>query len=67
VIFETVFTLERTYKQSKEAIRNTFLPLIELPGIVLPGKCHLRKANLRLQRQDRRVGDIDHDLSRPGA
>jgi len=38
VIFETVFTLERFYNQSKEAIRGAFLPLIELPGIVLPGK-----------------------------
>lgn len=43
VIFETVFTLERSYKQSKEAIRNTFLPLIELPGIVLPGKHRFRQ------------------------
>jgi len=43
VIFETVFTLERFYKQSKEAIRDTFLPLIELPGIVLPGKRRFRQ------------------------
>ena len=43
VIFETVFTLERVYKQSREAIRDTFLPLIELPGIVLPGKRRFRK------------------------
>ena len=43
VIFETVFTLERVYKQSKEAIRNAFLPLIELPGIILPGKRRVRR------------------------
>jgi uncharacterized protein len=43
VIFETVFTLERRYKQSKEAIRGTFLPLIELPGIELPGKRRFRQ------------------------
>jgi predicted nucleic acid-binding protein len=43
VIFETVFTLERVYKQSREAIRDAFLPLIELPGIVLPGKRRFRK------------------------
>ena len=43
VIFETVFTLERFYKQSKEAIRDAFLPLVELPGIVLPGKRRFRK------------------------
>ena len=43
VIFETVFTLERVYKQSKEGIRDAFLPLIELPGIVLPGKRRFRQ------------------------
>jgi predicted nucleic acid-binding protein len=43
VIFETVFTLERVYKQSKVAIRDAFLPLIELPGIVLPGKRRFRQ------------------------
>ena len=43
VVFETVFTLERFYKQSKEAIRGAFLPLIELPGIVLPGKRRFRQ------------------------
>jgi len=43
VIFETVFTLERVYKQSKEAIRNAFLPLIELTGIILPGKRRVRR------------------------
>ena len=43
VVFETVFTLERSYKQSKGAIRDNFLPLIELPGIVLPGKRRFRQ------------------------
>ncbi len=43
VIFETVFTLERYYHQPKAAIRDAFLPLIELPGIVLPGKRRFRK------------------------
>jgi predicted nucleic acid-binding protein len=43
VIFETVFTLERRYKQSKEAIREAFLPLIELSGIELPGKRRFRQ------------------------
>jgi uncharacterized protein len=43
IVFETVFTLERFYKQSKEAIRGAFLPLIELPGIVLPGKRRFRR------------------------
>jgi predicted nucleic acid-binding protein len=38
VIFETVFTLERFYKLKKESIRDVLLPLLDLPGIVLPGK-----------------------------
>jgi predicted nucleic acid-binding protein len=43
VIFETVFTLERSYHQEKAAIRDTVLPLLELPGVVLPGKRRYRK------------------------
>ncbi|HEU4792468.1 MAG TPA: PIN domain-containing protein [Nitrolancea sp.] len=43
VIFEAVFTLERHYRHSKVAIRETLLPLIELPGIVLPGKRRYRQ------------------------
>lgn len=38
VIFEAVFTLQKFYKQPKAAIRDAMLPLIELPGIILPGK-----------------------------
>ena len=44
VIFETVFTLEQTYKQGKRRIRDSLLPLIELPGIVLPSKARMRQA-----------------------
>jgi len=44
VIFETVFTLQRTYKVSKTAIAQALLPLIELPGIVLPNKRRYRTA-----------------------
>jgi predicted nucleic acid-binding protein len=43
VIFETVFTLQRTYHQPKAKIREALLPLIELSGIVLPGKRRFRK------------------------
>ncbi len=43
VIFETVFTLQRHYRQPKAKIRDALLLLIELPGIILPGKRHLRK------------------------
>jgi uncharacterized protein len=43
VIFETVYTLQRSYRELKSDIRSAFLPLIELPGIVLPGKRRFRK------------------------
>jgi predicted nucleic acid-binding protein len=43
VIFETVFTLERFYRQPKATIRDALLPLLELSGIVLPGKRRFRK------------------------
>lgn len=43
VVCETVFTLQRGYKQERSAIAEALLPLIELPGIVLPGKRAYRK------------------------
>jgi predicted nucleic acid-binding protein len=54
VIFETVFTLQRFYGQSRSAIRDALLPLIELPGIELPGKRRLRRAFALY---------VDHNLS----
>ncbi|MDP9372772.1 MAG: PIN domain-containing protein [Chloroflexota bacterium] len=38
VIFETVFTLQRSYRHPKAAIGAALMPLIDLPGIILPGK-----------------------------
>jgi predicted nucleic acid-binding protein len=43
VIFETVFILHRQYGRSKEGIRDAIMPLIELPGVVLPGKRRYRR------------------------
>jgi len=43
VVFETVFTLQRQYGHSKVAIRESLVPLIELPGIVLSGKQRFRQ------------------------
>ena len=43
VIFETVFTLQRSYQQPRDRIATALLPLIELPGIVLPGKRAYRR------------------------
>jgi len=44
VVFECVFTLERTYKRAKADIAAVLLPLIELPGLLLPGKRTFRAA-----------------------
>ncbi len=43
VVFETVYVLERSYRQPKTMIRDIVLPLLELPGIVLRGKRRLRR------------------------
>jgi predicted nucleic acid-binding protein len=56
VIFEAVYTLQRTYKVPKADIRANLLPIIELPGLVLPGK-----------RRFRRVFDLYVDLNLPFA
>ncbi|MBI3927874.1 MAG: PIN domain-containing protein [Armatimonadetes bacterium] len=41
VVFEAVFTLQRHYGLPRARIRDILLPLLQLPGIVLPGKRHL--------------------------
>jgi predicted nucleic acid-binding protein len=38
VIFEAVFTLQRSYGVPRHMIAEALLPLIELTGVVLPGK-----------------------------
>jgi predicted nucleic acid-binding protein len=38
VVFEVVFTLTRSYRQPKAAVRDAVLALLDLSGIVLPGK-----------------------------
>ena len=44
VVFETVYTLQSFYKETRSAIRETLLPLINLPGIVLPDKQRYARA-----------------------
>jgi len=44
VIFETVFTLQRTYHVPRGDIATALLALIELPGMVLVGKRRFRVA-----------------------
>ena len=43
VIFETVFTLSRTYKKSPQEIRDAILPILDLPTIAMPGKAIVRE------------------------
>jgi predicted nucleic acid-binding protein len=38
VIFEVVFTLTRSYRHPKAAVRDAVLALLDLPGFILPGK-----------------------------
>jgi predicted nucleic acid-binding protein len=38
VIFETVFTLQKTYKVPRQQIRTLLTPIIGLKGLRLPGK-----------------------------
>jgi predicted nucleic acid-binding protein len=38
VVFEAVFTLQSFYKVPRADIRNTLLPLLQLPGLKLPRK-----------------------------
>lgn len=42
VIFETVFTLHRSYKYPRDRIAAALLAIIELPGVILPGKGQYR-------------------------
>ena len=44
VVFETVFTLERTYKQPRPAIQAILLPLLLLSTLTLPNKRRMRRA-----------------------
>lgn len=43
VVFETVLLLECSYKHPKSTIRANVLPLLSLPGLVLPGKDRFRR------------------------
>lgn len=38
VVFETVFTLQSHYRVPRVVIKDGMLPILDLPGVVLPGK-----------------------------
>ena len=44
VVFEAIFTLERSYRLPKAEIRLAVLPLIDLPGVRLSRKDRIRRA-----------------------
>jgi predicted nucleic acid-binding protein len=44
VVFETVHILERIMRQPKAKIRDQLIALLDLTGVVLPGKRRLRRA-----------------------
>lgn len=44
VIFETVYLLEKQYKIPRSLVHDGLLALLDLPGIVLPGKRRIRDA-----------------------
>ncbi|MEX1255807.1 MAG: PIN domain-containing protein [Dehalococcoidia bacterium] len=67
VVFETVFTLQRLYRVSREAIRENLLLVLQLPGIVLPGKRRFERAfdyyvNLNLSFADAYHAALMHEL-----
>jgi uncharacterized protein len=43
VIFEVVYTLQKSYRLTKKEVQAALLPLIELPGIALSGKKQMRE------------------------
>lgn len=59
-IFEAVFTLERSYRAAKATIREGLLSLIELPGLVVPGKQRLRRAFELYAERNMSFGDAYH-------
>lgn len=43
VVFETVFTLQKVYREPRNRIVSGVLPLLKLQGIILPGKTSYRR------------------------
>ena len=60
MIIEAVYVLNRLYNQPKPAIRDALLPLLELPGIVLPGKRRYRRVFELYVRHSLSLADAFH-------
>ena len=59
-IFETVFTLERSYRVARADIREGLLSLIELPGLAISGKQRVRRAFDLYVERNMSFGDAYH-------
>ena len=55
-----MFTLERSYRQPRDQIAAALLPLIELQGIILPGKRRFRHAFDLYVQESLPFGDAYH-------
>lgn len=60
VVFETVFTLEKVYRQPKAKIHQAVLPLLLLPGIHLPKKRYLKDVFALYERTNVSFADAYH-------
>jgi len=60
VVFETVYTLQRSYRVPRAEIAVALLPLLELPGIVLPGKRRYRRVFALYMRSGLGFADCYH-------
>jgi predicted nucleic-acid-binding protein len=61
VVFEAAFVLGKYYQMPREIIRDSLVPIIELPGIVLPGKrIFSRVFELFLERASLSFADCYH-------
>jgi predicted nucleic acid-binding protein len=63
VVLEVVFTLERAYKRTKAEIQSAVLPLLELPGILLPGKRKFREIFMLYVEKNISFADAYHAVS----
>jgi predicted nucleic acid-binding protein len=63
VVLEIVFTLERAYKRTKFEIQSAVLPLLELPGILLPGKRKFREVFLLYVEKNISFADAYHAVT----
>ena len=61
VVFETVYVLEG-HRQSKQAISDLVLPLIELPGVMLAGKHRWRTVFERYVSANLPIADAYHTV-----